>query len=120
MPNSYADTDELVARGIRELLKEHEEGERLNVAVKARELGVHKDRLHRRLKGVGPYTGRIAANRKLSAVQKASLMRYILSLDEIGLSIPSVGKQGSQMPQLALSISTRGSKMSTNTCFKRI
>jgi Tc5 transposase DNA-binding domain len=87
MPNSYADTDELVARGIRELLEEHEEGERLNVAAKARELGVHKDRLHRRLKGVGPRTGRIAANRKLSAVQEASLMRYILSLDEIGLSI---------------------------------
>jgi hypothetical protein len=87
MPNSYADTDELVARGIQELLEEHEEGERLNVAAKARELGVHKDRLHRRLKGVGPRTGRIAANRKLSAVQEASFMRYILSLDEIELSI---------------------------------
>jgi hypothetical protein len=87
MPDSHADTDELVARGVWELLEEHEEGERLGVAAKARELRVHKDGLHYRLKGVGPYIGRKAINRKLSAVQEASLMRYILSLDEIEHSV---------------------------------
>jgi AraC-like DNA-binding protein len=87
MPDSHADTDELVARGVRELLEEHEEGERLGVAAKARELGVHKDQLHRRLKGAGPCIGRKAINRKLSAMQEASLMRYILSLNEIGHSV---------------------------------
>jgi Tc5 transposase DNA-binding domain len=87
MPDSNADIDELVARGVRELREEHEEGERFNVAAKARELGVHKDRLRRRLKAVGPRTTRKAANPKLSAVQEASLLRYILSLDEIGHSV---------------------------------
>jgi hypothetical protein len=65
---SNADIDELVVKGVRELLSEHEDGERLNVAAKARELGVYKDRLYRRLKGVGPRTTRKSANRKLSAV----------------------------------------------------
>jgi hypothetical protein len=62
MPDSHADTDELVARGVRELLKEHEEGERLGVAVKARELRIHKDQLYCRLKGAGPYIGQKAIN----------------------------------------------------------
>jgi hypothetical protein len=42
MPDLNADTDELVARGVQELLAEHEEGERFNVAAKARELGVQQ------------------------------------------------------------------------------
>jgi Tc5 transposase DNA-binding domain len=87
MPDLQADIDELVAKGVRELLSEDEAGERPNVAVKARELGVPKDRLYRRLKGVGPRTTRKAARPKLSAIQEASLMRYILSLDEIGHSV---------------------------------
>jgi DNA-binding NtrC family response regulator len=68
MPDSNADTDELVARGVRELLAEHEEGERFNVAAKARELRVHRDRLYRRLKGIEPCTTRKASNLKLTAV----------------------------------------------------
>jgi hypothetical protein len=87
MPNSNADIDDLVAKGVRELLSEYEDGERLNVAAKARELGVHKDRLYRRLKGIGPRTTRKPVNYKLSVVQKASLLQYILSLNEIGYAI---------------------------------
>jgi hypothetical protein len=87
MPDLQADIDELVAKGVRELLSENEAGERSNVAVKARELGVSKDRLYRRLKGVEPCTTRKATRPKLLAIQEASLMRYILSLDEIGHSV---------------------------------
>jgi hypothetical protein len=43
--------------------------------------------LYRRLKSVGPRTTRKAARPKLSAIQEASLIRYILSLDEIGHSV---------------------------------
>jgi hypothetical protein len=68
MPDSHADTDELVARGVQELLQEHKKGERLGVVVKARELRVYKDRLYCRFKGAGPYIGRKAINQKLSAV----------------------------------------------------
>jgi hypothetical protein len=56
MPDIQANIDELVAKGVRELLSEDKAGERPNVAVKARELGVLKDRLYRRLKDVGPCT----------------------------------------------------------------
>jgi hypothetical protein len=56
MPDIQANIDELVAKGVRELLSEDEAGERPNVAVKARELGVLKDWLYRRLKDVGPCT----------------------------------------------------------------
>jgi hypothetical protein len=87
MPDLQADIDELVAKGVRELLLEDKAEERPNVAVKARELGVSKDRLYCRLKGVEPRTTRNAARPKLSAIQEASLMRYILSLDEIRHSI---------------------------------
>ena len=41
MPNSNADIDDLVTKGVRELLAEHKDGERLNVAAKTRELGVY-------------------------------------------------------------------------------
>jgi hypothetical protein len=87
MAESSADIDELVDKAVRELRAEYEDGERCGVAAKARELGIFKYRLHRRLKGVGPRTARKPTNYKLSAVQKASLLRYILSLDEIGHAI---------------------------------
>jgi hypothetical protein len=83
MPNSNTDIDEVVDRAVREICAEREDGERVNVAAKAREIGVHKDRLYRRLKGVGPRTTRKPINSKLSVVQEASLMRYILCLDDI-------------------------------------
>jgi hypothetical protein len=56
MPDLQADIDELVAKGVRELLWKDEAEERPNVVVKTRELGVLKNRLYRRLKGVGPRT----------------------------------------------------------------
>jgi hypothetical protein len=87
MAKSSADFDELVDKAVRELRAEYEDGERRGVAAKARELGIPKDRLHRRLKGVGPRTTRKPVNCKLSAVQEASLLRYILSLDEIGHAV---------------------------------
>jgi Tc5 transposase DNA-binding domain len=87
MPNSNTDIDELVDRAVREICAEREDGERVNVAAKAREIGVHKDRLYRRLKGVGPRTTRKPINSKLSVVQEASLMRYILCLDDIGQAV---------------------------------
>jgi hypothetical protein len=68
MPDSNADIDDLVAKGVRELLSEYEQGVRPNVAAKARELRVYRDRLYRRLKGVGPRTARKPANPKLSAI----------------------------------------------------
>jgi DDE superfamily endonuclease/Tc5 transposase DNA-binding domain len=87
MPNSNTDIDEVVDRAVREICAEREDGERVNVAAKAREIGVHKDRLYRRLKGVGPRTTRKPINSKLSVVQEASLMRYILCLDDIGQAV---------------------------------
>jgi hypothetical protein len=87
MPESSADIDDLVDKAVRELRAEYEDGERRGVAAKAREIGVPKDRLYRRLKGVGPRTARKPMNYKLSPVQEASLLRYILSLDEIGHAI---------------------------------
>jgi hypothetical protein len=87
MPDLQADIDELVAKDVQELLSKDEAEERPNVTVKTRELGVLKDRLYRRLKGVGPRMTQKAACPKLSAIQKASLIRYILSLDEIGHSV---------------------------------
>jgi hypothetical protein len=68
MPKSSADIDELVDKAVRELQAEYEEGERRGVAAKTREIRVHKDRLHRRLKGVGPRIARKPVNYKLSPV----------------------------------------------------
>ena len=41
MSISNEDTDDLVNKAVREILTEREDGERSNVAVKARELGIH-------------------------------------------------------------------------------
>ena len=87
MSISDEDIDDLVDKVVREILAEREDGERSNVAVKARELGIYKDRIHRRLKGVGPRTIWKPVNYKLSVIQEVSLLRYILSLDEIGHSV---------------------------------
>jgi hypothetical protein len=68
MPDLQADIDELVAKGVRELFSEDEVGERPNVAAKARELEVSKDRLYCCLKGIGHHMTRKAACLKLSAI----------------------------------------------------
>ena len=83
MPISDEYTDDLVDRTVREILAEREHGTRSSVAEKARELGISKYRIHRRLKDVGSRITRKPVNYKLSAVQKTSLLRYILSLNEM-------------------------------------
>ena len=74
MPISNEDTDDLVDKVVREILAEREDGERSNVAAKARELGIHKDRIHRRLKNVGSRTTQKSVNCKLSVIQETSLL----------------------------------------------
>ena len=68
MSISDEDIDDLVDKVVREILAERENGERSNVTVKARELGVYKDRIHRRLKNVGSRTTRKSVNYKLSTI----------------------------------------------------
>jgi hypothetical protein len=46
MPNSNTDIDDLVARGVRELLSKYEDGKHLNIAAKVHELKVYKDHLY--------------------------------------------------------------------------
>ena len=87
MSVSNEDIDDLVDRAVREIRAAREEGKRSTVVAKARELGIHKDRIHRRLKGIGTLIDRKPVGRKLSAIQETSLIRYILSLNEIGHSI---------------------------------
>ena len=87
MSNSDENIDDLVDKTVREILAERENGERLNVLVKVHELSIHKDRIYRRLKDVEPRTTRKPVNYKLSTVQEASLLRYILSLDEMRHSV---------------------------------
>ena len=74
MSISDEDIDDLVDKVVREILAERENGERSNVTVKARELGVYKDHIHRRLKDVGSRTTRKLVNCKLSVIQKVSLL----------------------------------------------
>ena len=74
MSKTNVDTDELVVKGVRELLSEYQDGECPNVVIKMRKLGVHKDRLYRQMKDVGPRTVRKSINYKLLVVQKTSFL----------------------------------------------
>ncbi len=47
MSKTNADIDDLMVKGVRELLSEQSNKERLNVAAKVRELKIHKDHLYR-------------------------------------------------------------------------
>ncbi len=87
MADSNEDIDERVANAVRDILAERAAGERSIVAEKAREYQVSRFRVQRRLKGIGPHTSWKLKNYKLSEVQEQALLRYILSLDEIGQSI---------------------------------
>ena len=87
MPVSNEDTDDLVDKTVREIRTEEEKGERPNVTAKVRELGVHRDRIYQRLKDIESYIDRKPTNHKLSIIQKDSLIRYVLSLNEIGHSV---------------------------------
>ena len=74
MPISDEYIDDLVDRVVREILVEREHGVRSSVTEKARELGISKYRIHRRLKDVGSRTTRKPVDCKLSTIQKASLL----------------------------------------------
>jgi DNA invertase Pin-like site-specific DNA recombinase len=81
------ETNELVARACHEVLRAREAGERVAVTVIAREFGVDHQRVRRRLKGVGSRATRIPTNYKLSTVQEGTLIKYIQTLDEIGVGL---------------------------------
>ena len=87
MPVSNEDTDDLVDRAVREIRVEEEKRERSNVVTKVRKLGVHRDRIYRRLKDIRSYIDRKSINYKFSVIQENSLIRYILSLNKIGHSV---------------------------------
>ena len=100
MSSSNTDIDDLVAKDVRELLIEHKDGERLNVTVKVRKLGVYKDRLYRRIKNVGSRTTRKPVNHKLSAVQETSLLRVTtetLHLGDLFFDDPSIMTEWTDM-----------------------
>ena len=84
MPVSNEDIDDLVDRAVREIRTAREEGKCSTVVTKVRELGIYKDRIHRRLKDIGTFIDRKSIDRKLSVIQEVFLIRYILSLNEIG------------------------------------
>ena len=83
MSVSNEDTNDLVDKVVREIRVAREEGQRSTVTVKVRELDIHKDRIHQRLKSIGSRIDRKITNSKLFTVQETSLIRYILSLNEI-------------------------------------
>ena len=87
MVDSNEDIDEHVEKAVQEILTERETGEFSVVAQIVREHRVSRYHVQRRLKGVGPRTSRKPTNYKLSETQEQALLRYILSLDEIGHSI---------------------------------
>lgn len=68
MANSNEDLDELAQRAANEILRDRKAGEKVNVAAKAREYRVDKNRVYRRLKGIKGRTSRKPVNTKLSAI----------------------------------------------------
>ena len=83
MSFSNGEIDDLIDKAVREIRTIRKKRERSTVVEKACELGIHKDRIYRRLKGIESCIGRKPVNCKLSVIQETSLIRYILSLDEI-------------------------------------
>ena len=87
MPFSNGEIDDLIDKAVREIRVARKKEERSTVVEKVHELGIHTDRIHRRLKDVGSYIGRKLVNYKFSIIQETSLVRYILSLNEIDYSV---------------------------------
>jgi Tc5 transposase DNA-binding domain len=79
--------DELAERAAAEVRERRDAGERVVVAVVARAHGADRQRVCRRLKGIGGRTTKKPVNYKLSDVQEAALIQYIRTLDEIGMGI---------------------------------
>ena len=74
MSFSNGEINDLVDKAVREIRAVRKKGECSIVVEKAHELDIHKDRIHRRLKDVGSYTGRKPVNYKLSVIQETSLV----------------------------------------------
>jgi hypothetical protein len=87
MPVSDEDLDELVERAAEEIRHAREAGKHPVVAVTARAYGVDRQRLSRRLKGIGGRSSRKPVNYKLSPIQEAALVQYIRTLDGISVGI---------------------------------
>ena len=87
MADSDVDFNEQAQKAADEIRRYREAGEYIPVAAVAREYEVHKNRVHRRLKGIQGRTSRKSVNCKLSAIQEASLLSYIHTLNEIGQSV---------------------------------
>jgi hypothetical protein len=81
------DLDELAERAAKEILRARKAGERVAVAVVAREHRVDRRRVIRRLQGVGSRSSRKPVNYKLSPIQEAALIQYIRTLDKIGVGV---------------------------------
>jgi hypothetical protein len=81
------DLDELAERAAKEILRARKAGERVAVAVVAREHRVDRRRVIRRLQGVGNRSSRKPVNYKLSPIQEAALIQYIQVLDKIGVGV---------------------------------
>jgi hypothetical protein len=87
MEFSNSDKDELADRAAAEVRKRRDAGEHVVVAVVARAHGADRQRVCRRLKGIGGRTSRKPVNYKLSLVQEAALIQYIQTLDGIDMGI---------------------------------
>jgi hypothetical protein len=81
------DLDERAVKAVEEITRGKSAGERVSVAAVAREYRVSKFRFYRRLQGKGGRTARKPINKKLSETQEGALIRYIRTLDEIGLGV---------------------------------
>ena len=68
MSVSNEDIDDLVDRAVREIRVTREEGKHSTVVTKVRELDIYKDRIHRRLRGIGILIDRKSVGRKFSIV----------------------------------------------------
>jgi hypothetical protein len=72
---------------IQEALQYLEENPDAKVATVAREFGVPRTRLRRRLQGVGPLDSRPPTNTRLTDPEEAALCRYVDRLDRINLAV---------------------------------
>ena len=74
MSVSNEEIDDLVDKAVREIRIVREERERSTVTVKTRKLGIHKDRIHQRLKNIESRIDRKTTNLKFSIVQETFLI----------------------------------------------
>jgi DDE superfamily endonuclease/Tc5 transposase DNA-binding domain len=79
--------DALAEQAADEVAQRREAGEIVFVSKVARAYGVDRQRVVRRLKGIGGRTSRKPVNYKLSVVQEAALIQYIHTLDGIGIGV---------------------------------